>query len=103
MGKGVSASGLGSRGLLGGATNRGEAQVVRLSVLFAVVDLARPATIPRARAAETGPKGNSYHFHLQKRSEKRFPITYHYHYWVQANQEALKAEVRLGSLGEPSR
>jgi hypothetical protein len=25
--------------------------------------LARPATIPRARAAETGPKGNSYHYH----------------------------------------
>ncbi len=26
--------------------------------------LARPATIPRARVAETGPKGNSYHYHF---------------------------------------
>ncbi len=29
-----------------------------------VLPLARPATIPRARVAETGPKGNSYHFFL---------------------------------------
>ena len=74
MGKGVSASGLGSRGLLGGATNRGEAQVVRLSVLFAVVDLARPATIPRARAAETGPKGNFYHSEIEWRFEELRPF-----------------------------
>ena len=38
-------------GLLGGATNRGEAQVVRLSVLFAVLDLSPVIREPNLRAA----------------------------------------------------
>ena len=35
----------------------------------AILPLARPATISRARAAETGPKANSYHLDFVRRKE----------------------------------
>jgi hypothetical protein len=36
-------------------------EIIPLQAAHPQKALARPATIPRARVAETGPKGNSYH------------------------------------------
>ena len=41
--------------------NFGRIEGVLAALKCRVEYLARPATIPRARVAETGPKGNSYH------------------------------------------